>query len=438
MNQPIACSTFFLGLTLAANACVLQAQAAPPVKAAVTLPAGSDLRVMLDRDSRLHRVGQPVMATLTEAVYAGQTLVAAPGTRAEGHVIRIVSGPKGEHLSRFLRGDLTPVRVGEVAIDTLVLADGSRVLVATQPSRGLDGVHEVHFVPKGEKRGVKAQISTVLQPFNGPHKTERLTKALLQALPYHPNYLNAGAVYDAVLAHDVKLRVPSAPLLTASEIPVEGEHLLHLKLVSGLDSNSARLTEAVTAEVTQPFYNASHALLYPVGTRLGGQVTYTKTAGWLKKNGALSFDLASIHLPGQSTRPITATLVGLDIAGDQNITVSSEGDLRETNSRLKQGLALTGLVVPSLGLGDPSTIKTGLARVGAGESGFGLLGAGAAQATANVAVGFGYYGATKALYGAFLEKGKNVVLPANTPLSVRITSGADIPGADTAMAAMLN
>jgi hypothetical protein len=51
-----------------------------------------------------------------------------------------------------------------------------------------------------------------------------------------------------------------------------------------------------------------------------------------------------------------------------------------------------------------------------------LLGAGAAQASAGTAIGFGYFGAAKRLCDAFITKGSNVELPVNTPIFVRLDS----------------
>jgi hypothetical protein len=67
-------------------------------------------------------------------------------------------------------------------------------------------------------------------------------------------------------------------------------------------------------------------------------------------------------------------------------------------------------------------VKTAWSRSGEGRRGFGLLGAGAAQASVGTAIGFGYFGAAKRLADAFITKGSNVDLPVNTPVSVRLDS----------------
>ena len=66
-----------------------------------------------------------------------------------------------------------------------------------------------------------------------------------------------------------------------------------------------------------------------------------------------------------------------------------------------------------------TTQKTAWSRSGEGRKGFGLLGAGAAQASAGTAIGFGYFGAAMRICDAFIVKGSNVDLPLNTPISLR-------------------
>ena len=68
--------------------------------------------------------------------------------------------------------------------------------------------------------------------------------------------------------------------------------------------------------------------------------------------------------------------------------------------------------------------KTAWSRAGEGRTGFGFLGAGAAQASAATAIGFGYFGAAVKIYDAFLAKGSNVELPVNTPIFLRIDEKA--------------
>jgi hypothetical protein len=80
------------------------------------------------------------------------------------------------------------------------------------------------------------------------------------------------------------------------------------------------------------------------------------------------------------------------------------------------------MIGPSRAVADSSQVKPSWSRSGEGRSGFGLLGAGAAQASAGTAIGFGYFGAAKKLYSAFIAKGSSVELPAYTPIALRLDS----------------
>jgi hypothetical protein len=73
-----------------------------------------------------------------------------------------------------------------------------------------------------------------------------------------------------------------------------------------------------------------------------------------------------------------------------------------------------------------SVDKTAWSRAGQGSKGFGLLGAGAAQASAATAIGFGYFGGAVKIYDALLAKGSNVELPVNTPVFLRINEKAQL------------
>ena len=386
----------------------------------VTILAGSDLRVALEEGSRLKKVGQPVVATLTAPLYVGETLAAPRGTRAEGHVTRITSGARSEHVSRLLRGDLTRPKVGEVTIDALVLKDGTRFSVSTLSSTGFTGVHEVKFTPKSQKPSFKAQAKDAFKPFEAPHKLQRLSQAAFSALPLHPNYLDQGTVYDAVLLQDLTLPEPIGTSASTSNALASDAGLLRLKLVCNLSSNKTELTARVYAEVTEPFYDTNNQLIYPVGSRLEGHVTTVEASRWMHKNGKLTFDFSTITTPGSPARPLHATLNRLEVAGNQDIVVSGEGGLRAHTSRFAQGMALAAFASPALAQADPSLNKTAFDRGGLGLDGFGVLGAGAAQASANSALGFGYFGAAKTFYGTFIAKGNNVIIPANTPIALQV------------------
>jgi hypothetical protein len=117
---------------------------------------------------------------------------------------------------------------------------------------------------------------------------------------------------------------------------------------------------------------------------------------------------------------VNATVASVQAASGERLAIGEEGDIKATTSLFTRVRALFPLIGPSRALADSSIEKTAWSRTGEGNKGFGLLGAGAAQASAGTAIGFGYFGAAMKIYDAFLAKGSNVELPANTLISLRV------------------
>ena len=72
-------------LTMAQAAMPAAAQSEEP-SIQLVVEAGRPLRVALDHRITVKRVGQPVTATLIDAVYAYDRIVLPAGTRVNGHV----------------------------------------------------------------------------------------------------------------------------------------------------------------------------------------------------------------------------------------------------------------------------------------------------------------------------------------------------------------
>jgi hypothetical protein len=142
----------------------------------------------------------------------------------------------------------------------------------------------------------------------------------------------------------------------------------------------------------------------------------------MKRNGSIVFAFRSVQMPDGTTRDIHSTVGGIQAERAEGLDVGKEGEIKATTSTFARLLAPASLVGPSRGVADMTTQKTAWSRSGEGRKGFGLLGAGAAQASASTAIGFGYFGAAKRLCDAFISKGSNVELPINTPIFLRLDS----------------
>src|SRR5580693_4753228 len=148
----------------------------------------------------------------------------------------------------------------------------------------------------------------------------------------------------------------------------------------------------------------------------------------MKKNGGLLFSFHSARTPDGPTTEMFAIVAGVQAAGGQRLAVGLEGDVKATTSTFSRLRAPISLIGPSRAVADNTVDKTAWSRAGQGSKGFGLLGAGAAQASATTAIGFGYFGGAINVYDAFLARGSNVELPVNTPVYLRIDENAQRPG----------
>jgi hypothetical protein len=184
----------------------------------------------------------------------------------------------------------------------------------------------------------------------------------------------------------------------------------------------------IEAAVSRPYYNSDYVLLYPAGTKLAGTVNKASAAGWMKKNGELLFSFHSAQMPDGSLAKINATVAGVEAPGGKRLAVGQEGHVKATTSLLSRVRAPLSLIGPSRAAADSTLNKTAWSRAGEGRRGFGLLGAGAAQASASTAMGFGYFGGAMNIYEAFFARGSNVELPVNTPVFLRVDERVQLSG----------
>jgi hypothetical protein len=396
----------------------VQAQETAPEKKTLILVPGNDFRAALEKGVRLKAVGQPVTAKLLEPVYAGEDLALPAGSTIKGHVSAITTAPMRRRAGRLLAGDFTPPKTAHVTFDQLVLSDGTTVAIHSDSAVGLGRVANSRYLPKAQRPGMRQKLKGAMAPLREPNKLQRLGEAVVTSLPYHPEYIDQGTVFDTALLEPVTLLAQVTPD-TAS---LESSDYVHLHLLTPINSSTSTAGTQIEAVVSQPYYQADHQLVYPAGTRITGSVQKASSAGWMKRNGSIVFAFRSVQMPDGTTRDFHSTVGGIQAERSEGLDVGKEGEIKATTSTFARILAPVSLVGPSRGVADMTTQKTAWSRSGEGRKGFGLLGAGAAQASAGTAIGFGYFGAAKRICDAFIAKGSNVDLPLNTPISLRFDS----------------
>jgi hypothetical protein len=412
---------------LAASASLAAAQDAQSSQTTVVVGAGNDLRCRLEKGLRITKSGEPITATLVDPVYAGTTIAMPEGSTVKGYVSSISSAPR--HKGQLLRGDFTRPRTANVTFDSVILPDGTALPIHTDSTIGVSDVKTAQYLPKSQRPGIRQKMKDAAKPLTEPNKLQRLSQAAVTSLPYHPEYLSQGTIFDATLVDAVET-TPSVDQAETHSPPDDG--YLHVRLLTPLNSAMSAAGSPIEAVVPRPYYNKDHVLVYPPGTKLEGTVTQAVAAGWMKKNGGLLFSFHSAQTPDGNTTELFATVAGIRAAGGQHLAVGLEGDVKATTSTFARLRAPISLIGPSRAVADTTVDKTSWSRAGEGNKGFGLLGAGAAQASATTAIGFGYFGGAVNIYDAFLARGSNVELPVNTPVLLRVDENAHRPGGSDA------
>jgi hypothetical protein len=396
----------------------VRAQEIRPEKETLVVEPGNDFRAALEKGVRLKAVGQPIRAKLLEPVYAGEILAIPAGSTITGHVSAISTAPMRKRAGRLLDGDFTPPKTAHVTFDQLVFSDGTMVAIHSDSTVGLGRVANSRYLPKEQRPGIRKKLAGAMAPLREPNKLQRLGEAVLTSLPYHPEYIDQGTVFDTALLEPVTVVSP----LQLNAASLQASDYLRLHLLTAVNSSTSAAGTQIEAVVSQPYYQAEHQLIYPAGTRITGTVQKASSAGWMKRNGSIVFAFRSVQLPDGTTRDLHATVGGIQAERSEGLDVGKEGEIRATTSTLARLLAPASLIGPSRAVADNTLQKTAWSRSGEGRKGFGLLGAGAAQASVGTAIGFGYFGAAKKLCDAFITKGSNVELPAGTPIFLQINS----------------
>jgi hypothetical protein len=141
---PSAVALIFLSAGLifgqADSPAVSEPGAGSPGAIPLEVPVGTPLPVVLDKEVRIQKAGQPIHGKIAEPVYAFDKLVVPAGSEVTGSVNRIsgVSGLKRTFAA--LDANFSPSRDVAITFDQLVLPGGRRVPLRTQVSPASQGV----------------------------------------------------------------------------------------------------------------------------------------------------------------------------------------------------------------------------------------------------------------------------------------------------------
>ncbi|MEO6981932.1 MAG: hypothetical protein ABI072_02315 [Edaphobacter sp.] len=419
-------SSLFLPFLLTSCAALCQTPA-------ITLPSGTPLPVQIDNHLPM-RVGQPIRAQLIYPVYADNKLLIPENTILEGTVTALHSDHSHRVASR-LRGDFTPFRTPTVRFTAILLADGTTLPIAA--STATDGAPIYRLVAPPPRKGgfIRRQFDTGLQIlrdqiaiFTAPDKKDRLTQLLYTQLPYHPQRIEKGTAWTVETTEPLSIPPqppqPPAPAIEPAKPVDPSTWIIEAYLSDKLSSDTSKPGQLIHATVAEPIYNPDHTIAVPQGATLVGAVTQAKPARRFGRAGTLHFDFRQLVLPTGETQNVQAALTGVDSASAQNLAMNSEGAVKpKPQDKILVPLLLIALAASPLHHDHDGGDVELFRKNATASNSIGIIGfiIGTASGSANVASGFGAYGAALSLYNRWIKRGTNVSFARDTRIVVQTT-----------------
>jgi hypothetical protein len=411
------------------------------------------LQIVLDKEVRVKETGQSVHGKVIEAVYAFDRVVIPEGTEVAGRIKALEDISGGKRTLSALDANFTPDHKVVLEFDDLVLADGTHMPLHTTVTPGTGQLIEfVEAKDEGQKKGVKEQASekieqakqeakrqwdNAVKQVTEPGRMHRLERYLLAQLPFHPHYLDAGALFSAEL--EEPLNFGTTPLTekmaaTIGRRPAIGS-VVHARLVTPLNSATTKEGEPVEAVLSQPLFEGD-SLILPTGSSLKGTVLQARPASKPHHNGQLRIVFHQLQPPDGMEQKVNAVPVGVAAAKAEHVELDSEGGAEATtpktryfNTALAVGLAASsaGSFGDSREAGGDAGNPTNRAVGGAG--GFKLVGivVGTLVHSQPLGIAMGAVGAGRSIYGNFLSQGREVIFPKNTAMNVSVGGKPEPP-----------
>jgi hypothetical protein len=419
---------------------------------ALTVPKGTAVQIVLDGAVRIQKVGQSVHGRVAEPVYAFDKLVVPVGTEVAGRIIQLDGVSSGRRILDALNADFSPPRKVQIEFDDLDLTDGRHIPIDTSVTPGSGQV--IQFVTSGgrkkrksfrnvasrradqAKEQAKRQWDNAMKQVRESGKMHRVLRYAVAQLPVHPQYLVAGTVYFAEL--EQPLDFGSEPLTPETAASISQPSLLdssvHVRLMTGLSSATAKKGEEIEAVLSQPAFDGNR-LVIPQGSRLKGSVVQVRPARRFSRNGQLRMAFDELVLSDGIEQKVEASLLGVQSTKGQGVKLDSEGGA-EANSPKTRYLA-TGISV-ALALASSHTDNDARDgdvggntnnRVAGGAGGFKLVGIamGALVHSQPLGMAMGAYGASMSIYSHFIARGRDLVFPKNTAMEIAIETRARTP-----------
>jgi len=382
--------------------------------------------------------GEPIRGQLIYPVCADNA-VALPEKTV---VLGTVTALKADHARRVqarLNADFTPFHTPVVHFTEILLADGTKLPIATEEATDGAPILRLTAPPPQEGGFISRQWHAGLQLLKdrtsfitAPEKTDRLLQFVYHQLPYHPERIDEGTAWTIETTAPVSLvPQPTPTLASASDPPEQPAHnagkvsgrpnwIVQAYLSERLDSTTAKAGQQIHAIVAEPVFNADHSIAVPQGAIVNGAVTEAKPARSFGRAGTLAFNFKSITLPGGQTQNVQAAVTGADSDAAAKLAMNSEGRVKQKPpDKITVPLLLGLLATRPL----DEDVEGGAGRNAVGANGLGFAGnlIALAGGSAQFAAGIGAYGTAVAVYRRWIAHGHNVSFVRDTRIVLEAT-----------------
>ena len=428
-------SPLFCLLSLSFLACSARSQ--PP---GATLPTGTPLAIALDRNYPM-RAGAQIQGHLLYAIYADNRLVLPAGTKIAGTVDSLARD-RSRRTHAILGGDVTPFRIPRVRFTRVQLADGTSLPLTTQPASNGAPVYRAVAPPAVTGGFLRREFNAGLDAARGdlayfiaPGKGDRFVQWIYSQLPYHPQRIEKDTAWTVELASALKVPVAPSPGVTtptpqhrphfwevrqpAPDQPHPGVWRIEANLEDDITSESSTRGQSIHAVVAQPVVEPDGSIAVAQGATLTGSITEAHRARWLGRSGVLTFNFSQLTLPDREIQAVETRLTGAD--SSEGIGLNAEGQAK-ARPRDRVAIPLILAVMASGPLDQDKGHFHHAARKNgtAGAAGLGLIGTvvAAAGGSPSVALGIGYWGMARSVFGRWIARGQTIAFPKDTRIVV--------------------
>jgi hypothetical protein len=262
-----------------------------------------------------------------------------------------------------------------------------------------------------------------------PDKLHRALRIGIAQLPVHPQYLDAGTLYNIELLEPLNFgteQVKEQTLESIDTVPPPGS-LVHASLVTPLDSGTTKHGAIVEAVVSRPLFDGDRLIL-PQGTLLNGSVLEVRPARRLKHNGELRIGFRELVLPSGSMFRVDTTVEGIQSGAAESPSLDPEGAAKAHNP--KSRYITTGISVSLAMVGSGGKRDVGQAgNASGGATAFRLIGIAVGLATRShtLAILMSAYGGSRSIYMNFFGRGRDIRFPKDTTMEIGVGSQTAAP-----------